>query len=470
MHEQLKKQPKLSVKMQLFKDNIQNLIHERKSLMEHVYEESKFASVVAAGINKTFNVLAAFLSSFAAIPLIGNVFQTLAAIPEGLVYFADPKRTLKEKMIAVLGIAVVAGIAVTAFALGTTATLIFSTIVAFTFAIGEGINAVSKIIEDNNASSAYSKKAEFVQLLETGNVPVNDYFNELLEIRAIELQHEIDKPGVRNNIRKKMNDELHFIEDELNKRNIIAGKNRDNQAFELAQLYAIHQEQIEALAATLALITEEIDLEGSEEVLHEIQKIQNEILTTEEDIISITQPIELLQFQKEITGPKVAVSLTTFTTTIVSAIISIFALLIGMGVLVAPPILLPITIGIGITLAIVGLGRWIAEKMVEQQEKSYKNQSELHKKDVILNKALIAYEHKNNLGKTASVENSSHTKHMSELLTESTPTPAIIDATPHKDEFTLFSRKKADSKEKTLQASVEIEPDASETPTITATK
>lgn len=448
MHEPLKKLPKLSVKMQLLKDNIHALTLERKSLMEQVYESSKFASVVAAGINRVFRVFASFLSSFSAVPLIGSIFQGLVAIPDGIVYFSDPKKTFKEKMIAVVAIVVIAGIALTAIILGTIPTLILSLVASATFTLMEGFNVFSRIFQKFQSTKSYTEKSEFVNLVKNRNIPENDKFNEQLEIRAIELEHEIERPGVRSSTRREMKEELDFITGELDKRNINIGNDKENKAFQLSQLYLVHKEQIKALADVMSLITSETELEGNQEVLDEIQKIQNEILATEEDIISITKPIGLLRFEHDLAPPKLGLSLTNLAISTTGTVIAVFALLLGAGVLVAPPLLLPISVGVGIALAIVGLGKWIGEKMTEKEEREYRTQNEVNKKDIILNEALIAYEQKNNLTDSASLGNSSHTRHMSELLDKTKSVklepPAHADSAPmpHQEEFTLFTRKK----------------------------
>ncbi|WP_298626912.1 T4SS effector SidA family protein, partial [uncultured Legionella sp.] len=247
MPESLKKRPKLSVKMQLFKDNIHALTRERKSLIERVYEGGKFASVVIAGINKVFSVFASFLSSFSAIPLIGNFFHGLAAIPEGIVFFSDPKKTIKEKLISAVAIIIVGGIALTAFILGTIPTLIFSTAVASFFALLEGLNVANRYFQKQKTTELYNERNEFVNLVTSRKIPEGDKFNELLEIRAVELEHDIDRPGVRKSIQRGMQAELEFINDELNKRNIKIGCNPENKASQLAQLYKIHKEQIQVL-------------------------------------------------------------------------------------------------------------------------------------------------------------------------------------------------------------------------------
>lgn len=450
----LKKRPKLSVKMQLLKDNIHELTLERKSLMEHVYERSKFASVIAAGVNRVFSVFASFLSSFSAVPLIGSFFQGVAAIPEGLAYFSDPKKSIKEKLISAVVIVVLVAIALTVFLMGSIPTLILSTVVASFFALMEGFNLLSRIFEKYKISKSFNEKNEFVNLINARIIPKDDKFNEELEIRAIELEHDIDQTGLRSSIRKKMIAELDFINNALNQKKIIIGSNKENNAFQLSRLYEVHKEQINALSEVLALITSETELEGNQEVLDEIQKLQNEILTTEEEIISITRPIKLLKFQNDLLPSKLIVSLTNLGIAAAGTVTSVFALLIGLAILVAPPVLLPVMVVVSITLAFVGLSKWIAEKMIEQEERSFKTQNEINRKDMILSEALIAFEHKNNLDSnsdllsSAPLGDSNNSKQMHGSLdkgqsAEPDTTHAISDAIPYHNEFKLFTRKKA---------------------------
>ncbi|RUR18517.1 hypothetical protein ELY21_07385 [Legionella sp. km535] len=438
-----KKQSRLSDKMQRLKENILALLLERKTLMEQVYEGSRFASLVTTGISNVFNVIASFLSSFKTIPIIGSVFQTIATIPQAISFIADPKITFTQKAITGLVLLVVGGIALAAFMLGNIATLILGTVFSSIFTLLEGYNFTTRVIDKFKKSNRYNESNEFVTLIQERRYPETDKYNEQLEVRAVELEHLLAGNQFKKETKRKLKNELGFIKGILNKKEIIIGQNPENTASQLSELYKIHQDQLGELAEKLSLITEATKLEGHDDILDEIQKIQNAILTTEEDIALITKPIKELNFENNIASDKLSISFSTFMLNVAATLVSFMGLLLGLGVIAAPHVFVPIMVGIGISLAIAGLIRWIAEKVTQYDERTYLRKKEEHQKETILDESL--YMHEQNLGKdnSASKGNSSHSKHMYDLLnpqqtvTEE-PKPAIINSPRPNEHVTLF--------------------------------
>ena len=450
MAKDLRQQSRLSEKMQRLKNNILALLLERKSLMEKVYEGSRFATIITTGISNVFNVIASFLSSFQSIPLIGGIFQGIAAIPQAIAFISDPKITLAQKALSGLLLAVVGGIALTAFLLGSVATLIFGTVLSSFLTLMEGYYFTYRVIDKFQKSKRYNERDEFVTLIEERRYPEEDKYNDQLEIRAVELEHALAGNGLNKNTKRKIEDELGFINGVLNKKGIVIGENPESTASQLSELYKIHKEQLAELTEKLSLITEETKLEGHNEILDEIQKIQKAILTTEEDIAYFTKPINELFFENDIATDKLGISLSNFALSAAATIVSIFGLLVGVGVVVAPPILVPVMLGISISLAVVGLVKWITEKIVQQQERSYLAKKEEHQKVTILEESLYAYEQSLNKNHSDSIKHSSHSKYMHDLLEqkntiENKKESEEMSSQKPNEQITFFGPKKDDS-------------------------
>ncbi|MBL7479200.1 T4SS effector SidA family protein [Legionella bononiensis] len=450
MAKDLKQQSRLSEKMQRLKNNILALLLERKSLMEKVYEGSRFATIITTGISNVFNVIASFLSSFQSIPIIGGIFQGIAAIPQAISFISDPKITLAQKAISGLLLAVVGGIALTAFLLGSVATLIFGTVLSSVLTLLEGYYFTYRVIDKFQKSKRYNERNEFMTLIEERRYPEDDKYNDQLEIRAVELKHALAGNGLSKDKKRKIEDELGFINGVLNKKGIVIGENPESTASQLSELYKIHKEQLQELTEKLSLITEETKLEGHNEILDEIQKIQKAILTTEEDIAYITKPINELLFENEMATDKLGLSFSNFALSAAAAIVSILGLLVGVGVVVAPPTLVPVMLGIGISLAVVGLVKWIAEKITQQTERNYLAKKEEHQKVTILEESLYAYEHTRYKNHSASIVDSSHSKYMQDLLEqkntiETEKEPAETSSLKPNEQLTFFGSKKDDS-------------------------
>lgn len=450
MSKQLRKRPILSARMQLLKENLDTLRFEKKSLLEQVHEGSKLANLILTGINRVFSVIAAFLTSFKEIPIIGSIIEGIASIPYAITYITDPTRSIKEKLLSGALLLVVVALAITAFALGTVTSLIFGLATASVFFIMEGYWLGNRIFNKYQSSKDYAQQKEFMDLVQERKIPEGNEFDERFEVRAVQLQHEISTFNLSKKRKDKLQDELDFINGVLGKKNIITGSNPENDASQLSQLYIIQKEQIDALAEVVSLVTAETVLEGHCEVLDEIQKLQKEILVTETDITGIIQPVQSLKYENELATAKLALALPNFATAGIGVGISIVALLIGLGTIAAPPIFLPVGIGLSIGLAVISLGKWIAEKLTEQEDKEYRDKQEGYLKDIILDEALISYEKSTYPTQSGTLGNSSHTKHMQELLTD-TQTPKEKSVAPEsapvsqKDGFTLLTRKKEQS-------------------------
>ncbi|KTD44499.1 T4SS effector SidA family protein [Legionella quateirensis] len=450
MAKDLNKQSRLSEKMQRLKNNILALLLERKSFMERVYEGSRFATIITTGISNVFNVIASFLSSFQSIPLIGSIFQGIAAIPQAISFIADPKITLAQKALSGLLLAVVGGIALTAFLLGSVATLIFGTVISSILTLMEGYFFTNRVIDKYQKSKRYNERNEFMTLIAERRYPEEDKYNDQLEVRAVELEHALSRNGLNKDKKRKIEDELGFINGVLNKKGIVIGENPESTASQLSELYKIHKEQLHELTEKLSLITEETKLEGHSEILDEIQKIQKAILTTEEDIAYFTKPINELYFENEMATDKLGLSLSTFVLSAAATIVSIIGLLVGLGVLLAPPIFVPIMAGVGASLAVVGLVKWIAEKITQQQERSYLAKKEEHQKVTILEESLYTHEQTLDKNHSVSVENSSHAKYMHELLEQKNTIgnekePEEISSHKPNEQLTFFGPKNVDS-------------------------
>ncbi|CAM3007550.1 T4SS effector SidA family protein [Legionella worsleiensis] len=411
MAKNTKKKYKLSEKMQRLKKHILNLLSEKKTFMEKVHERSKFIALITLGINNAFNIIVALFRSFKTIPIIGGIFQTIAAIPMVISLISDPTITLKQKALGGILCLTIGAVALAAFFLLNVAVMIFAIIGSSLFTLFLGYESISLLMDKIDSSKNYHEQKELRSLIESRNYPDGDEYNEQLEIRAVQLNYILARKSLKKERKTLLKEELEFINAILEQKKIIIGANTANKAAKLAKLYKSHQLQLEQLTKILAeklpLVTEEIN--DDDELLQEIHAIQMAILSTRKDIANIIKPLAEYDFEYTLAKGKLGLSLSSLTINTITTIISILILLIGMGVITAQPVLFPILIAIDTTFAVLGLMRWIAEKVTLHEEQSHQRKNEERQKEGILIEALCAYEYALEKNNAAAPENSNPT-------------------------------------------------------------
>lgn len=410
-----------SVGMTKLKKKIQN--HKLNTPVEQqIHEGSSFATKIMYGITNVFNVISAFLNSYREIPLIGGVFQLLAIIAQSISIVSDPKKSIAEKIVSSVLIATLVTLSIIALTLGALAAAIIGTVVSSVITIIEGIGFFGKVAEKYQLANSYKLKKEFTELVDNRTEPKNNRYNKLFEIRAIELKHELEKPNLDKSEKKQLNDELNFINEVLKSKNIIPGKNKNKDASKLQKLYTKRSLQLKTLVDKIALFNSVTDSTQKKVLLNEVKSLQKKIITTDNSIKKITPRISHLEQDNRNSTLKLLLSYTTFALAGAGTILSVTALLVAAGTIVAPPFMLPVVAAIGAIMAITSLIRWTAEKITEMEEAQLKAKETTAHEEAILDEALNAYDRELNPN---SASHSSHAKHMKNLLSDNDETTSV---------------------------------------------
>lgn len=446
----------LSNKMKKLKEEIQNQTSQSESLLHKVHKSSSFASTVLSGINNVFGLIAGFLSAYKEVPVVGGILQLIAMVPKSIAIMTDPEKSKQEKIITASLIAVLLGLAITAFVLGSVAALIIGVVIASIVTVLEGAGFIGQAVAKYQTHNALKTKLEFNLFLEHRIAPEGNTHDELFEIRAVELLHELEKPNLQKKDQIRFTEELSFINEVLKKKDIIPGSNKDNPAFKLQELYNTRKEQLSELVQKIALKDTAVDESDLQKHLDAIQVLQKKLIKTDDDIENITRPIEKLTDDNAKANEKLAFSYATFALAGAGTIFSVIGLLLVVGSVAAPPFVLPLLVGFGVGMAAISLLKWTAEKIAQYEDKKIQTQkSQLHE-ELILDEALNGYDRQINPEQSLTGE-SSHSVHMQKLLTSKAP--------EQKETYPETPVKPAYSPLFTSSSSESIEPGIKETPT-----
>ncbi|HDV5712251.1 TPA: T4SS effector SidA [Legionella pneumophila] len=388
---------RLSDKMKTLKKNLKDQLAQSKSLGEQIHAGTTAASTITTGVSHVFNVIDSFLSAYRQIPLVGGILQLVATIAKSISIVSDPEKPIAEKIISLILIAAIIALSITAITLGGLAAAIIGTVIASTVTIMEGLGFFGKIAEKFQLANSYKMKKEFIDLVAKRIEPDNDKYNDLLEIRAIELQHELEKSYPNQIEQQQLKEELNFINTVLRKKNITPGNNKENDAYKLNQLYAKRAEQLKTLVDKIALINPTGKRAEQNKLLSEIKSLQKEITKTDDSIEEIIAPLAKIERDNLKSTINLPLSYSTFAIAAASTLISIAGLLVVAGVIAAPPIMVPIMFAVGSVMAIIGLIKWTAEKMAEIEDAQLKAEETAKHEDAVLDEALNVYEQQLNL-------------------------------------------------------------------------
>lgn len=415
-----KKRLKLSVKTNQLKKEIHELSSKKINALNKLHQGSKVLSSIFDGINNFLGVISAIAKANKDIPLVGVLLQLISMIPKSIAIITAPNKTVSERIFAATFLATIASLLIAAIIIGSFASAVIGAVVASIVTLIEGIGFLRKVIEKYQASKAYNKQKSFIALIDSHKVPEGNEFDELLEIRAVELEHHIAKEHLTEKEKAAYLDELDFISGILKKKQIIIGNNKDSLAFMLQEHYKKREDKLKELIGIISLISPESTVNQH---LDKIQLVQSEIQLIDDQIEKITAPIGKLALQNLIADEKLALSISTVSIAASGALLSMLGLLLIIGSSVAPPLVLGVIFGLGIGLAVVSLIKWGAEKITEREDaKAEKIKSEAHKES-ILDEALHAHEHQVNKNINPEVTqvvtpegDSSHTMYMQDLV------------------------------------------------------
>lgn len=261
----------------------------------------------------------------------------------------------------------------------------------------------------------YNKKRDVEELIAQRQVP-DGKFDDLLEIRAIELRHLLTNKVLVPEEKQALLAESKFIEKLLNDKNIIIADNPKSSAFVLQDLYKKRDQCLTKLIEQMALI----DSKATPIPIKDIQSLQEQILLIDKQISKITPSIEQLNIENMVADEKLALAFSSFFLAAAGSMLSVTGLLLVLGSVAFPPVIAPILIGFGIGMAAVSLAKFATEKFAEHQDANDKQKSSTNHKEFILEEALYGYEYELNPDNPG-VGISSHAKYMQELLPQNEP-------------------------------------------------
>ncbi|HEN4770779.1 TPA: T4SS effector SidA [Legionella pneumophila] len=412
----------LSNKMITLKKNLKNQLSQTQSLQEQIHAGTTTASTITTGVSHVFNVIASFLSAYRQIPLVGGILQLVATLAKSISIVSDPEKLIAEKIVSSILIAAIIALSITAITLGGLVAAIIGTVIASAVTIMEGLGFFGKIAEKFQLANSYKMKKEFINLVAKRIKPDDDKYNDLFEIRAIELQHELEKSYPNKMEQQQFKEELNFINAVLRKKNIIPGSNKESDAYKLNQLYTKRAEQLKTLVDKIALINSIIKSAEQKELLNEIKSLQKEITKTDDSIEEIIAPLAKIERDNLKSTINLPLSYSTFAIAAASTLISIAGLLVVAGVIAAPPIMVPVMFAVGSVMAVIGLIKWTAEKMAETEDAQLKAEETAKHQDAVLDEALSVYEQQLDLDLAS---HSNPARQVKSLLTVHDKKPAL---------------------------------------------
>ncbi|WP_172653479.1 T4SS effector SidA family protein [Legionella fallonii] len=416
--------------MTKIKKEIHAVILKDTPVIKQIHQGSAVLSSIASGIANYVHLLANIFSASKDIPVISFFVQMFAMLPKSIEIITDPKKSIAEKVLSTIFLVTIVSLSVAAFVVGSLFAAIVGTVLASVVALMEGLGLIGKIVEKYQASAAYTKKVAFNDLIDLRKSPENTQFNELFEARAVELKEAIKKKHLSKEEKEGLHEELHFIEEVLQKKNISLGQDEKNTAFKLQSLYRERERQLEKLINKISALKSTSSSINA--LSDDIQTLQSEILQTDEQINKITVTAEQLNAENMIATEKSLLSISNFGVATAGVLLSVIGLIIAVSSVVMPPVILGALVGVGIGLAAVSLGKFITEKIIEHQEAEEKEEKETMQKETILEEALFEYEYQLQSQMKPSLT-SSHSQHMQELITKepSQTTSPTQDKTVH---------------------------------------
>lgn len=404
----------LSDEMNQLKIKIQEDTFEQKKLLDQIHKKSTYTYSIITGINHAFTMLSSILVANQRIPIIGGIFQLLGVVSRSIATITDPEASIGNKLLQGAFISILVISSVVAVMAGPIGAAAIGMAVAFGLTVVEGVRLYRQMAEKNQNSLAYEKKKEFNALIAEQITPEGNKFNEQFAIRAIELSQQIKTANPDNGEKELLEKELEFINDIIRKKAI----QLDNEklALKLQELYIQREQLVTQLVEEIALFKAKPKKDTNTEIENNIQSLQEKIAQLDTEIINITAPIAELKLANWATNTALSQSLTTFILAGGGFALSAVGLLLVAGVLAAPPIVIPITLGFGAIFATLGLVNWASEKIIEQKNNAFTEKKTTQHKEAILEDALNRYERQ-----PKAVNESSYGRSMRELCSPGAP-------------------------------------------------
>lgn len=370
---------KLTENMERLKHGINKAAIKKETLLAQVHEGSNTISNLTTTIVNSFNVLAAILNNNKGLPVVGFAFQMVALIPQSISMMTNPKATLAEKAFAGTFLAVITALSIAAFVVGAFAAAIIGTVISSILTIVNLKGLAEAIIQNNATSNEYDKNKLFSELINNRTIPEGNEFDELLSIRATQLERKLANKDLIDDVKATLTDELEYIRS-------LKRVSKTESSMLLSELYSKRDEKMTELADTLS------PLENSKSIdqnIDKIQSLQAEILLLDGQIKKITPTFEQLAFEKIVAKEHLAGSVVNVSMAFLGVVLSAIGLLLMGGTIAAPPFIIPAVVGgVGVFTSIFTLVKWAADKNAERENTKQMDLRSAKDNESILDEAL----------------------------------------------------------------------------------
>ena len=320
----------------------------------------------------------------------------LAIIPTSISIILDPKKTLGQKALAFLILIPIVALSIAAFTVAALPAAIIGTSIAAFFTVMELIKLVIVSVEKHQARTDYNKMKAFNEALDTALETKNfeGIDRDLLDVRVLELQHRKDKPGLSHDEKISIPKKLDTIQEYLEQNKRLTEETKDKPVGKLKELYKNREHRLLQLADQVSLIKfAQKEKRDYKDNLDTVKELQDMILQIDEEIDTITQPIEKLKLRNLVADETIARTSTNLLMAIAGLTLSIIGLLvIAGGAAAAPAALAPITSIIGGTISVFLLAKWGAEKIAADNDALALEKRNEDQLDDILDEALYSYD------------------------------------------------------------------------------
>lgn len=383
-----------------FVDRVANFFRQNFN-QETVHKNSRFADFVSGTIANIIGLIAAIPTAVAEIPVIGFAVKMFAVLPGAVNTLTDSQKSIGERAIALGTLAGVVALSIAAFTIVTVATgvsigvaivqasIIGTALSAFMTAM-ETYKLIFLSIEKNKAKTALEDKKEFEEAVGRKVMPEGNKFDDQLEIRAVELQRKKSTSGLTSDEQQEAEDKLKFVESVLLTKGITVGANEEGSAYKLQELYKKRDQKLMDIAPLIKDIQSAPEGSDLTDTFEKMRALQEEIVTIDDEIDEITQPLEKVTRRDLVADENIAESVTTLSMAVVGLILSVAGYLVAAGTFAT--IVGPVLSGFGIGMAGLSLVTGMAFKYAEHEDIKTAEQKMEKQKDNILDEALDYYE------------------------------------------------------------------------------
>lgn len=410
-----KKHMVLSQAMEALKIRIKDAEEQQKPFLDTVHKRSKLAQYLVEALQKGFGILTPLLQAAEELRITGFAFQMFAAIPNAVTTLTDKKSSLGNKVLASFILLGTTALSITAFVLGGIVAAGIGVAVSALATLLEGVSFIGSLIKRSQTNKAYKEKKHFIELIKNRDFDTlrDEKYRERLVIRALELQHQIEKQSILSHAHAE--EELNFIiqicdpetyvpsekgngiQNFINSIRSTIGLSlippEEDKVTKLHQIYYDRQLLIIYLAQMIKIFQQkEDDAISKFFFIGVISAIQQDIAEMDKDVENLTEPLHELERNNIIAKEAIAKSTVNVALGAGALTLSVVGLVILLGTLAAPPILGPVLIGLGVGLAVFGVIKWGLELYFKRQDEKIMKEREKENKVIILEESLKFYD------------------------------------------------------------------------------